>query len=635
MTNSDVTSRPAPQATGRRRRFRPWAKGGLAAVLGLLGVGFFVSPAFGHTVTVSGSAACASTSYTITWTITNDFPEVETASVQSVTGGLGTLSATTVTIGNGSTTNLTTATVTQTLPATDSGLVSISVLGTWPNPNPYSMTASASTSLPTGCFPPKLSVTKSIISPAPPVTLPAGSSTPVVYGLTAKNTGALATAAAIDITDAIPADTTYVAGSATCVTGAPPTCSANESGGTATFTLGTGLAAGASYLVEFAVTVNASAPSGTIPNQASFTGPGCTPTAPATTCKTNTVYITVPPTVVVTKSANTSAVTAGQTTPVTYTLTAANTSPTLATTMPTVITDVVPSGLTYVAGSASCGTIAAGKCTPSYSASSNTVTFTLAAGLGAGDSEAVSFQGTVNGSDTTSILNNADYTGNCSPVAPATTCVTNTVTITVANFTVTKSDSAGSNEVNPGDVVTYTLLVDNIGTGPGSITVTDGAPTGTTLTTPAAACPAGTSATCAASVSGAEVSWVITGMPAGGSYALTFAVKVNPGTGGTHILNTGVYTEPGCTTAGGCKTNTTDNPVPPPVAAATPTTTTTVPTTIRTAATGAIAGASTVHTGEPWAGSTPYVLAVLAFGLSLLGVGTVVRRRRAARTPAA
>jgi hypothetical protein len=46
----------------------------------------------------------------------------------------------------------------------------------------------------------------------------------------------------------------------------------------------------------------------------------------------------------------------------------------------------------------------------------------------------------------------------------------------------------------------------------------------------------------------------------------------------------------------------------------------------------AISGATTVHTGEPWAGSRPYVLAVVAFGLSLMGLGFFERRRSALRT---
>jgi uncharacterized repeat protein (TIGR01451 family) len=614
----------------------------VASLVALLSVGIFASPAFAHSATVTGAASCGTSTYSITWTITNDYNEVETATVTSVTGGTGTLGATSVTIGNGSQTKLTSATITQTLPATTTGTDTINVTSTWPNPSPYTQNNTASVSLPTGCWPAAgVTVVKSIASPTPPVSLPAGSPTQVVYHLTVHNTSTvLPTASAVNVTDAVPADTTYVAGSASCVTGGSPTCSASESGSTVSYALASGLAASASYVLAFAVTVNSGAPSGTIPNTATWTGPGCTPTAPATTCSTNTVFVTVTnPDITVVKSANVTSVTAGQTAPVIYTLTVANdaaasTAPTAA---PVTVTDTVPAGLTFV--SSSCGALTSSSsptCTTSYDSSTSTVSYTLGAGIAVGASFPLTFTSTVNASDTTSIVNTASWTGpTCVPTAPATTCGTNTVTITVANVTVTKSDSAGSASVNPGDVVTYTLAADNIGTGPGSITVNDSAPTGTTLTTPAAACPANTSSTCSVAVSGSNISWIITNLPAGATYDLTFAVKVNPGTGGTQILNTGVYTEPGCTTVGGCSTNTTTNPVPPPTSSNTPTTTTTTnpTTTVKTAANGgAITDATTVHTGEPWAGSTPYVLAVLAFGLSLFGLGQV-RRRRAARTP--
>jgi len=634
MTNLDSTTADAPQTGGRRRRSRQFLKASLAAVVAMLGVGFFATPAFAHDLTVTGVASCPANTYTITWTITNDYPEIETATVNSVTGGLGSLTATSVTIGNGSVSNLTSATITQTLPATTTGPIAISVTGTWPLPSYDKVTVTNSVTLPTGCFPPGLSVIKSIKSPASPVSLAAGSATPVVYELAIENTGVLATPSGITVTDAAPVHTTYVAGSAACLSGSSPACTANESAGVVTFTLAAGFASGATYLVSFAVTVDATAPAGTITNTATYTGPGCHPSDDSSTCSTLPVTFTVfvNPVVTVSKTANTSAVTAGQAAPVTYTLTATNTS-SVPTNKATVITDTVPSGLTYVSGSAKCGSTP--SCTATFDASTQTVTFTLGSGIPAGASESVTFQGTVNSTDTTSISNTASYTGNCTPAAPATTCQAGPVIITVANFTVSKSDSAGSNSVNPGDVVTYTLAAKNTGTGPGSITVTDAAPTGTTLTTPAPACPANTASTCSVTVTGSSISWVITSLAAGATDNLTFAVEVNPGTGGTHILNTGLFTEPGCTTVGGCSTNTTDNPVPPPTQPGTPTTTTTtVPPSVKTAARGAIQGATTVHTGEPWAGSTPYVVTVGAFGLSLLGFG-VVRRRRAARTPTA
>ncbi len=47
--------------------------------------------------------------------------------------------------------------------------------------------------------------------------------------------------------------------------------------------------------------------------------------------------------------------------------------------------------------------------------------------------------------------------------------------------------------------------------------------------------------------------------------------------------------------------------------------------------TAAISGATTVHTGEPCAGSKPYEVALIALGLSLMGLGFFQRRRLALR----
>src|SRR5579872_2008550 len=255
MTNSSSTPNEVLQTGGRRRRVRPFLKGTLAAIVAVLGVGVFASPAFGHTSTVSGVTSCASNDYSITWTITNDYPEIETATVTSVTGGLATLSDTAPTVAatGPSGLPLTSTTITQTLPASTTGPITIDITSTWPNPDPFTLNISNSVTLPASC-PAGVTVTKSIGSPTPPVTLSAGSPTPVVYDLTIANTSTgFATSSAVNITDSIPTNTTYVPGSAQCVTGGSPTCSASESGSTVTFGLDAGLAAGASYVVSFAV----------------------------------------------------------------------------------------------------------------------------------------------------------------------------------------------------------------------------------------------------------------------------------------------------------------------------------------------------------------------------------------------
>ncbi|HVC69413.1 MAG TPA: hypothetical protein VNC61_04015 [Acidimicrobiales bacterium] len=50
-----------------------------------------------------------------------------------------------------------------------------------------------------------------------------------------------------------------------------------------------------------------------------------------------------------------------------------------------------------------------------------------------------------------------------------------------------------------------------------------------------------------------------------------------------------------------------------------------------TAALVPVVGATTVHTGEPWAGSKPFEVALIGFGLSLMGLGFFQRRRLALR----
>ena len=505
MTNEESTVSAAPETGGRgRKRHRTFMLAGAATALSALGIGVFASPAFAHTNDVSGVVSCANSVYTITWTIDNTYNGPETATVSSVTDGTATLSQTQFPIAANSS-----ATITQTLPATDTGTITLGIIGSWvgftsPTPDTGSVTLSG------GCVAPDVTVTKSIASPATPVTLPMGSTTPVVYDLTVTNESATdATTAGVTVDDAVPAGTTYVAGSATCVTGGSVSCSPGESGGTVSYDIGDGIAPNGTYVVSFAVTLDPTTGAGTISNTGSWRGPGC-------------------------------------------------------------------------------------------------------------DSDLA--------------------------------CPTNIVTFTVTStsVTVSKSDSDGSNAVNPGDVITYTLAAENGPGAPASLTVTDAAPAQTTLTTPAPACPSGTSSTCSVAVSGSSITWTITDMPAGATYDLTFAVKVDGSATGT-ITNTGSYAGPGCTTAGGCATNTTHNPVTPPTSSGSPTTTVapaptttagpspSTPTTVTPSQpTTAVAGATTVHTGEPWAGSKPYVIGVFLLGMSLFGYGSVLgfgqmRRRRASK----
>lgn len=83
-----------------------------------------------------------------------------------------------------------------------------------------------------------------------------------------------------------------------------------------------------------------------------------------------------------------------------------------------------------------------------------------------------------------------------------------------------------------------------------------------------------------------------------------------------------------------CSVSFVDTPIPtsgpqtPPTASAGGSST--APTSPSTAAAGSnVQSATTVHTGEPWAGSTPFELALSTLGAAMIGTGLVWRRRRA------
>ena len=121
---------------------RSAARLALAAVVAVVGLVVMAGPAAAHGNDVSGVTSCASplgTGYSITWTIANDWDEVENGTVTSATGGLGTLSSTTFTIAaqttpskdQGATEPYLTTTLTQKLPAGTTGTVTLDVQGTW------------------------------------------------------------------------------------------------------------------------------------------------------------------------------------------------------------------------------------------------------------------------------------------------------------------------------------------------------------------------------------------------------------------------------------------------------------------------------------------------------------------------
>jgi uncharacterized repeat protein (TIGR01451 family) len=136
MTNAERTT------TWLRRMIQA----GLASSLVLIGMVAFSTVASAHDNAIVGVASCASplgSGYTVAWTVSNDFDETEAGTVTSVTGGLSTLHGTAFTIGaqdnaylvhgksRGATLPYLTATLTQKLPASASGVVTLSANSTW------------------------------------------------------------------------------------------------------------------------------------------------------------------------------------------------------------------------------------------------------------------------------------------------------------------------------------------------------------------------------------------------------------------------------------------------------------------------------------------------------------------------
>lgn len=123
---------------------------------GLVG---FALPALAHANDIAPVTSCAipaGTGYVVTWTVGNDYNLAETGTVTSVTGGLAGIAPESFSIsasGNGSggmgSTPYKTVTLTQTLPASASGTVTLDIQGTWSDG--YVTTDPGVATLPTTC----------------------------------------------------------------------------------------------------------------------------------------------------------------------------------------------------------------------------------------------------------------------------------------------------------------------------------------------------------------------------------------------------------------------------------------------------------------------------------------------------
>ncbi len=264
------------------------------------------------------------------------------------------------------------------------------------------------------------------------------------------------------ITDAIPAQTTFVGCSMNGLNGA---CS--ESGGVVTFTLTNPVAAGASGTVLVTVQVNSGA-TGSITNTATlnYRDQLGNQYPPVSASDTNT--IPPQPLMALNKSDGSTVTAPGQT--LTYTLAFTNTG--VGEARNVTLTDTLPAGVSYQ--SCSLGSLA-GSC----SESGGTVMVTLTNPVAPGASGSVSITVLVTASGPATLTNTAtlSYTDSAGQSLPPVLASDDTTVPAQPQMLLSKSD--GVTVTAPGQTLTYTLAFTNTGVGEArNVTLTDTLPAG-------------------------------------------------------------------------------------------------------------------------------------------------------------
>ncbi|MEG2857004.1 MAG: hypothetical protein RR994_00095, partial [Clostridia bacterium] len=308
------------------------------------------------------------------------------------------------------------------------------------------------------------------------------------------------------LTDAPPAGTTYIGN---LVVSVPYTGTTPATGLTLT------MPANSTVTASYQVQVSPAAPvNNPIVNLASATVPGGTggSTNPATT-QINYADLTTPGNVI--KSATPANAQFGDT--LTYTVTLHNTGNVAANNV--VVTDIIPAGTTYVAGSTTATVPFTGDPTTAITLTnpipaSGSVTITFKVKLGAGAPP-------VNPVPNTATVNYAYTVDPSKPNGVTATGTSNTVLTPVSTAKLNIKKVASESIGYIGDIITYNLTVTNTGNVPANnVVITDPVPNGTVLV-------AGSLAVSAPYAGDPNTAITLTNaIPAGGTVTITFQVKV-------------------------------------------------------------------------------------------------------------
>ncbi|MBG9536880.1 hypothetical protein ABE43_09105 [Bacillus thuringiensis] len=290
--------------------------------------------------------------------------------------------------------------------------------------------------------------------------------------MTLPNTGNIS-ATNVIVTDPIPAGTTFVPNSVTINSIAQP--GINPSGG---IQVGT-IAAGSTSTVTFQVQVNSLPTSGVIRNVGNVTftyQPD--PTKPAITTTNPTPPTTVPVNTAITnpiKTADKTAVDIGDT--ITYTVTFNNDGTIPSTNV--IFTDTIPAGTTFIPNSVVLNNASVPNSNPATGISVGTIN--------PGETKTLSFQVLVTQVPVGGVITNeasTTYTYQPDPNLPPVTTTEPTTPTTVAVNTATVNPTKSANQafVDIGDIITYTISLQNNGTVPATnVILTDPIPNGTSF----------------------------------------------------------------------------------------------------------------------------------------------------------
>jgi uncharacterized repeat protein (TIGR01451 family) len=353
----------------------------------------------------------------------------------------------------------------------------------------------------------------------------------ITYTITVTNNGPQAAASA-SLTDAIPANTTFV--SVNTPAGWTRTDSVAVGGtGNITFT-NPSVANAASAVFTLVVKVTDTTADGTVISNTATVAATTSDTTPANNTATATTNVTRRADLAVTKSDSPDPVQAGSN--ITYTIGFTNNGPNTADN--TTVTDAVPANTTFVSASVTTGT-GWTPTTPSVGGTGNVV-FSKAS---VANGETATFSIVVKVNDTTAngatITNSVTAASNTVDGTPANNTATAMTTVTrQADLAITKSDAP--DPAFAGNNITYTLNFTNNGPNiADSVTVTDAVPTNTTFVSATVTTGTGWTPTTPAVGGTGNVVFSKASVANGETATFTIVVMINAATpNGTTITNT-------------------------------------------------------------------------------------------------